>query len=289
MIELEPIGANAEQIKYWNETAGPKWVALQPAIDAQIGPLGRRAMDRGAIAPGERVVDIGCGCGSATLDLSRRVGPEGCVTGVDVSTRMIERAREVARAAGLANIRFQNTDAQTQQFSSGSVDLLYSRFGVMFFADPQRAFTNLRSALRPGGRLAFVCWQSLQQNPWMLVPMKAAAEHVAFPPPPGPEAPGPFSFADADRVRGILERSGFADVVIEDARGTLVVGGSGNLDQAVEFILQMGPTGAALREVDGEARRRVAISVREALAPFHTGDGVRMDAAAWIVTGRRPL
>ena len=288
MTPLKAIGANAEQIKYWNETAAPKWLALQPAIDAQIEPLGRRAMERGAIALGDRVLDVGCGCGSATLELARRVGPKGRVTGVDVSTSMIERAMESTRAARFANVRLENADAQTARFSPGEFDVLYSRFGVMFFADPRAAFRNLSAALRPGSRLAFVCWQSLQENPWMLVPMKAAAKLVAFPPPPGPDAPGPFSFADPTRVREVLEHAGFAEVVLEDVRETLAVGGSESLDQAAEFVVQMGPTGAALREVQDEMRRSVTLAVREALAPYHTDRGVRMPAAAWIVTGRRP-
>lgn len=286
MPESEPSDVSAEQFKYWNEMAGPKWLALQPLIDAQIGPIGRLTMERGAIAAGERVLDVGCGCGSATLDIARRVGLSGKVTGIDISMPMLGRARQSARVAGVENVDFIQGNAQTHRFDRGEVDVLYSRFGTMFFADPQAAFANLRSALRPGGRMAFVCWQALQQNPWALVPMTAAAEHVVFPPPPAPGAPGPFSLADPDRLRGIVEGAGFVDVSREDFRDTLLVGGNGTLDQAVEFVLQIGPTGAALREVDEKTKQRVGVSIRKALAPFHTGEGVRMNAAAWIVTGR---
>src|SRR6266852_2919404 len=143
--------ANAEQIRYWNEAAGPKWVAFQKVIDAQIAPLGERAMDRAGIAPGERVIDVGCGCGDTTIALARRVGPTGLVLGVDISAPMLERAAETARAAVAANVRFENADAQTHRLSPGAFDVVYSRFGVMFFADPVAAFVKLRAALTLGG------------------------------------------------------------------------------------------------------------------------------------------
>src|SRR2546427_6919777 len=219
--------ANAGQVPYWNEAAGPKWVAFQKIIDAQIAPLGERAMDRAGIAPGERVIDVGCGCGDTTIALARRVGPAGLVLGIDISAPMLERAAETARAEALANVRFENADAQTHRLPASAFDVVYSRFGVMFFADPVAAFANLRAALRPGGRLAFVCWQALPENPWLFVPLRAAAQHLTLPPPPAPDAPGPFAFAAPNRVRGILPRAGFAETVPEDLRTTLTLGAAG--------------------------------------------------------------
>jgi len=283
MGTLEPTGPNAEQIRYWNETAGPKWIAFQSLLDAQLRPLGRPTMDRARIAPGERVLDVGCGCGDTTLELARRVGPEGAVVGIDVSAGMVGRGIEAARAAGLANVRFENVDAQTHRFPDGTFDLIFSRFGVMFFADATAAFANLRLALHPGGRLAFICWQALAENPWLAVPLAAALRHLTLPPPPAPDAPGPFSLGDPDRIRGVLARAGFERVDLEEVRETLTIGG-GVLDQAAEFILQMGPTGAALRDADPAVRPAVAAAVRDAIAPFHTPAGVRMASAAWIVT-----
>ena len=285
MPRLEPTGPNAEQIKYWNEVSGPKWVALNDFVDAQLAPLGVQAMDRAGIEPGAHVLDVGCGCGNTTMELARRVGPSGRVTGIDISSVMLERARATAHAAGLSHVHFENADAQTFRFPPRSFHLVFSRFGIMFFAHPEDAFANLRSALRPGGRVTFVCWRSIQQNAWMLVPLMAAAQHIALPPAPAPNAPGPFSFADDRRVRSVLTGAGFADITVEPLDTTLSIGGGLTLDQTVDLLLQMGPLGAAMREAGGTARPLVAAAVRDAVASFATPQGVRLQAAAWIVTG----
>jgi SAM-dependent methyltransferase len=285
-MTIEPSGPNAEQIEYWNQQAGAKWVALHDLINAQIEPLGRMAMERGEISAGDRVIDVGCGCGGTSVEIARRVGPNGQVLGLDISGPMLERARSAASEVGLSNARFQQADAQTGKLDAATFDVVFSRFGVMFFADPVAAFTNLRSALRARARLSFVCWQAVQENPWMIVPMGAALQHLPPPPLPAPDAPGPFAFADPNRVRGILAGAGFEDVQLEPIRETLTVGGTGSLDEAVDFLLQIGPTGRILRESDPALTPKVAASVREALEPFHTDKGLRMPSAAWIVTAR---
>jgi len=285
---LEAAGPNADQIEYWNVVSGPKWVALGDRIDAQIASLGEEAMDRAGVAPGERVLDVGCGCGHTSVRLGERVGPGGSVVGIDVSGVMLASARQRAEAADLGQVSFLNADAQTHPFEEGSFDLVYSRFGVMFFSELGVAFRNLARALRPGGRLVFVCWQSLARNDWMRVPVAAAAAHVEIPAPADPHAPGPFAFADAERVRGFLEGAGLAPVEVESLDRELAVGGGADLDATVAFLLQMGPAGAALREADEALRQRVAASVREALAPYAGPAGVRMPAAAWLFDARRP-
>jgi SAM-dependent methyltransferase len=284
-VTLPAVGPNSEQIRYWNETTGPRWVEQEELLDAQVSPLGLAAIERAGVAPGERVLDVGCGCGQTSLQLARRVGPSGAVLGIDVAAVMLERAR--ARAAGLPNLRFVNADAQTHRFGE-RFDLVFSRFGVMFFADPPAAFANLRRALLPGGRLAFVCWQAIERNPWMLVPLRALVGLVELPPPPAPGAPGPFSFADPQRVRGILAAAGCSDVALEPQEGELALGAGGGLERAVGLALQIGPAGAALREAGEDVRRRAADAVREALAPFTTPEGVRAGYAAWIATARNP-
>jgi SAM-dependent methyltransferase len=280
---------NAEMIRYWNEGAGPAWVAMQERLDVQVGPFGERALARASVVSGERVLDVGCGCGGTTLEIARQVGPAGRVVALDISAPMLARGRERAAAAGLGErIEWRCEDAQVAALPAG-FDCVYSRFGVMFFADPPAAFGNLRRALRPGGRLAFVCWQGRERNPWMTVPALAAMQHVAFPPPPPPDAPGPFAFADPERVRAILAGARFAEITIEPHEQAMQLGGAG-VEAALELFLAIGPVGQALREAQAgpEVRARVEEALRRAFEQFRTPRGVEAPAAAWIVTARQP-
>jgi len=282
---MEAKGPNAEQIEYWNEKAAPTWLAQNARLDEMLAPLGIAAMDRAKPKTGDRVLDVGCGVGQTSLQLAARVGPTGSVLGVDISAPMLARAKERARAENLANLRFENADAQTFAFTPGGVDLVFSRFGVMFFADPAAAFANIARALRPGGRLAFVCWQAMAQNPWMREAVAALAKHVTLPAPPAPDAPGPFAFADAARVRGILEKAGFRGVAHEPLTGEIFLGK--NVDEALAFSTEVGPAGSALREATPSQREAATAAIREMLASRLTPTGVRMAFAAWIVTAER--
>jgi SAM-dependent methyltransferase len=282
-VTLPAAGPNAEMIRYWNETVGPRWIEMEAQLDAQIAPLGLAAMARALPQAGERALDVGCGCGQTSLQLADRVGPSGGVLGIDVSAPMLARAK--ARAAGVSQVRFLNGDAQTHAFDE-RFDLVFSRFGVMFFADPPAAFANLHRALRPGGRATFVCWQAIDRNPWMLIPLRSLVGIVELPAPPPPGAPGPFAFADPERVKTILAAGGFRDAALEPLAGELAIGAGGDLEHAVSFALQMGPAGAALREVNEDTRRRAADAVRKALAPLVTPRGVVAAYSAWIATAR---
>ncbi len=273
---------NAEQITLWNERSGPRWVATQRSLDLQLTPFGRVPMERLALRPGQRVLDVGCGCGATTLDLAAAVGPGGRVTGIDVSSVMLARARE--RAAELAHVDFVQADAQTHAFAD-RYDALYSRFGVMFFDDPQGAFTRLRAALTEGAPVAFVSWRAPELNPWLTVPLAAALPLLPEPPKMAPpDAPGPFGFANEARVRAILESAGFRDVRADPLDLPMHLAGAG-LDEALEVSLQVGPCGQIVRE-NPHLADPLREAIRDAFIPHLTPEGVVLGAAAWVYTAR---
>jgi SAM-dependent methyltransferase len=281
MSELASAVPNAKLHEEWNNTTGHRWLERHEAIDRQIAPFGRRAMERANIRAGQRILDVGCGSGETTLDLARRVGKSGSVMGVDISHLLLERARDLAARSSLANVQFEQGDAQTFQFDRQSFDVVFSRFGIMFFDDPEAAFGNLRSALRPGGLLTFVCWPAPRENQFMTIPMAAAARHITLPEPGEPDAPGPFAFADLDRVRRILSRVGFSE--IETDRLVEKVGG-GSLDEVANMLLQLGPLSSLLDSLDEPTRRAILGDIHSALTEFGSTGRVWLDAMACLVT-----
>jgi SAM-dependent methyltransferase len=277
---------NAEQIAFWNGPGGRRWVDQQETVDLLLKPIAAAALARAAVQPGERVVDIGCGCGGTTIELGGRVGPAGRVLGIDVSTPMLARARE--RLPPALPIELVQADATTYSFPRGAFDLLFSRMGVMFFAEPARSFANLRTALHPAGRLLFACFRTPRENPWMMAPLDAAYEHVPPLPKLGPEDPGPFSFASEGRVRLILGRAGFQSVSLEPLDLELDLGGGRGLDAAVATTLEIGATSRAIDGQPPEIRGAVAASIRRALAPYQRGMTVPLAAATWLVGASNP-
>ena len=273
---------NAQQAVYWNEAAGPTWASLQAPLDRQLAPLGHAAMAALAPKAGERILDIGCGAGETSLELARAVAPGGEVLGADISGTLLAVARR--RAETVPGVSFVEADAQTHPFEPDRFDAVFSRFGVMFFADPPAAFANIQRALKPGGRIAFVCWRSMPENPVMILPMMAALPFLPPPAPPEPGAPGPFAFADPDRIRAVLGAGGFADIGVTPHDEKV---GAGDLDTVLAMTLKIGPLGAMLRE-HPDKHDTVIAAVRAALAPHEGPDGVKLDSATWIVTARKP-
>jgi SAM-dependent methyltransferase len=276
--------ANTQQITYWNDAPGKTWADLQDILDVQLEPMGAAVLEALAVRPGERVIDVGCGCGQTTLALADAVGPAGLALGVDISEPMLEVARK--RGEGRPQVRFVNADAQTYAFDAGGFDALHSRFGVMFFDDPTAAFANLRTALKPGGRLAFLCWRTPAENPIMTAPMAAAQKYLPPPEPVAPGTPGPFAFADPERVRAILAGAGFSDIAI---RPQDMPAGGNSAEETLELSLRVGPLGRMLRENPQVDRAAAVADVRAAIAAHARPDGrVFMDSACWVVTARAP-
>lgn len=277
---------NADQIAYWNGPAGQHWADRQKMQDGLLGPASAALIERARPAPGERAIDVGCGCGATTFAAAREVGATGHVLGVDVSAPMLALARELAPAG--APVEFVLGDATVYPFAPASYDLLVSRFGVMFFADPALSFANMRKALRPGGRVAFACWRTPRDNPWLMVPLMAAYKHVPKLPELGPEDPGPFAFASEDRVRRILEEAGFAAIGFERLDFTLDVATGQGLDSAVATAVAMGPASRALEGQPAEPVAAATASIRAALAPHAVGDTVPLGGSIWVVTAVNP-
>jgi ubiquinone/menaquinone biosynthesis C-methylase UbiE len=273
---------NADQIAYWNGRAGRHWTDRQPVQDILLGPVSQILIDRAGAKPGERILDVGCGCGATTIALAEQVAPAGFALGVDISVPMLSRARQLA-PKGLP-IDFVLADATVYPFEPLSFDLLASRFGVMFFADPAVSFANLRRALRQTGRLAFACWREPRENPWMMTPLQAVYQHVPKLPQLGPEDPGPFAFASEARVQRILGDAGFQQIALEPCNLALDLAIGRGLEAAVETALETGPSSRALEGHPQDVQAAAKNSIREALAPFVHGQSVALPASIWIVT-----
>jgi SAM-dependent methyltransferase len=258
------------------------WAEVREALELQLAPLGRPGLEALGPHPGESVLDIGCGGGETALALARAVAPDGTVLGIDVSAAVLAFAKRAAK--NCAHVRFVEADAQAFPFEPASFDAAFSRFGVMFFADPVAAFANIRRSLKPNGRLAFVCWRALHENELDLLPLQAASPHLPPQPADDPDAPGPFAFARPDRIRGILAGAGFEKIEIT-AHDQPV--GSGNLETMLAVCSRVGALGKILRE-NPELRGAALAAVRFALAAHDGPDGVRLTAAIWVVSARVP-
>lgn len=256
------------------------WAEVRDVLELQLAPLGQRGLAALAPRPGESIVDLGCGGGETALELARAVAPGGTVLGIDLSAAVLAYAQR--KAKGCESLRLVQADVQSYPFEPSSFDAAFSRFGVMFFGDPMAAFANIHRSLKPNGRLAFVCWRALEENALDLVPLRAASPHLLPQPAPDPDRPGPFAFAKADRVRRILESAGFAEIDIA-AHDEPV--GSGDLETMLAVCSRVGALGKILRE-NPELRAAALPAVRAALAAHDGPDGVRLNAAIWVVTAR---
>ena len=277
---------NADQMAYWNGPGGRRWLERQQMQDLMLTPVSERLFERAGVAPGERVLDVGCGCGGTTIELGRRVGPGGHVLGLDISAPMLARARELAPPG--SPLQFALADATVYAFEPGARDLLFSRFGVMFFADPAASFANMRKALRARSRLAMACWQEPRKNPWMMLPLQAAYKHAPRLPEMGPEDPGPFSFAREERVQRILGEAGFTSALMQPFELVLDRAGGQGLEAAVKCALEIGPVSRVLDDQPPDLVTKVAGSIRAALAPVQRGNTVPLGASIWIVTAVSP-
>jgi SAM-dependent methyltransferase len=271
---------NAQQAAAWNGNDGKDWTVFEDHFNAGLRRHTVRLFDAAEVRPGDCVLDIGCGCGETTR-LAARAAVSGSALGVDLSARMLERARERSAAEGIGNVAFEEADAQVHRFEAATFDLAMSRTGVMFFDDPDAAWVNIRRALRPDGRLALVTWQALEHNEWM-AELRAALSMGRTLPAPPMSAPGPFGLADPDFVRRLLRDAGFRDVELDDVQEPFYAGV--DADDAFGFVSQTGMAAGMLGGLDGDTRARALDNLRATIAEHQTTDGVLFGSGAWLIT-----
>lgn len=264
----------------WNGAIGEPWVTTAGRYDGMLTELGQLALNAAALQPGEKVLDIGCGSGQLSRQAATQVGPDGKVTGVDIAERLVDLAQQ---RAGGPHESYQVGDAQVLALPEAAFDVVISRFGVMFFEDPVAAFTNLRRATAPGGRLSVVVWQSPLLNPWVMTTLTAFAPHLGAPTLPPPGAPGPFAFGDEARVRSVLDDAGWQDVTVTPVETSVLVGGPGTLDDAIAFSTGDGFAKGMLAGGTPEGQAAAVQALREAAAPSMTDEGLRLGAAVFVL------
>jgi SAM-dependent methyltransferase len=271
--------ANAEQSARWNDRAGRSWAELGDMLDRLLEPFVPLLLEETGPVAGRRILDVGCGAGALTLAVAER-GASG--VGVDISGPLVEAARARAGRLGLAGAQFVQADAQTHRFEAQSFDALISRFGVMFFADPAAAFRNLRSAVRPGGRLACLAWRGAAENGFMTAAERSAADLLPQLPGRIEGGPGQFGFADSGRVSAILAESGWLDVAIRpvDVECRLPE------EDLRLYVRRMGPVADLLPTLGDSARSEVERRIDAAFQPYLNGGEARFTAACWMVTAR---
>jgi ubiquinone/menaquinone biosynthesis C-methylase UbiE len=256
------------------------WLGAYDRIQRGIAGFSQIALEAAGARPGERVLEVGCGTGGTTAEIARSVGTGGQVLGVDISEILVG----AARAKNLDNTRFEVGDAATYRFQPDTFDLAFSRFGVMFFADPVAAFRNVRRAMKTTGRLVFICWRTPQENPWAAVPMRAAQPFLPPMERPGPEDPGQYSFGDRARVERILTQAGFAGLSIEPV--DLMLNQGKDIPDVLQRIGDFGPLARAFKDVAPEQVAKAKAAIGEALKPHVTPEGVKLAGACWLVRAR---
>jgi ubiquinone/menaquinone biosynthesis C-methylase UbiE len=281
----EPMRANEAQAEAWNGPESAHFVDHADRYDRQLEPFTQVLLERAGPDPGRVVLDVGCGSGATTLAAAATA--ERAV-GVDLSQPLVELARRRARAAKITNAEFVIADAQTHDFAAGAFDVLISRFGLMFFDDPVRAFTNIRRSLNDDARVAFISWQGLHANEWLMVIANAVSRHAEVPEFGGQSrGPGMFALCEPDEIRSLLGAAGLDQVECDAYTATIVVGGGGGLDDSVEFLLGGGMPRGLLGLVDPSARADVLRTVHAELVDRYVdGVGIRVGASVWVVTAR---
>ena len=278
---------NKDQKAFWSGKGGEIWVTKQDSMDIMLSPLGEEAIKKLNLSSNENVLDIGCGCGSTTISIANEILNNGTISGIDISIPMIEKAKRSVNDLSISNIDFFVKDVQTENLGKNIFSSAYSRFGVMFFDDPFKAFSNILTSLKESGKLSFVCWQSPKLNPWQSLSVQAVREFIDLPSPPK-RNPGPFAFQEKDYVNDILKKAGFKDIQIDDFQREIDMFYGKALEEAAEDYLSINPViTEMLKESSQEIRKSVSDSLIEAFSPFYNENRLTFPSATWIVSARK--
>jgi len=278
---------NKNQKDFWSGKGGDIWVERQNAMDTMLSPLGEAALNKLNFNEEENVLDIGCGCGHTTLNIAKRIGPSGNVTGLDISEPMLKRAKESAVEMSITNTSFKCVDVQTEDLGDQIYSAAFSRFGVMFFEDSIAAFKNINKSLISGGYLSFVCWQSPAVNPWQSLFIQEVKKFLDLPSPP-PRSPGPFAFMESEYVSSILEESKFQDITIEGHEAEVNMFSGRSLSDSVKDYISINPVVTQMLKESSENQiAEIVNSGKEAFSPYYSEKGLIFPSATWLVTARK--
>ena len=286
MADPQVNDANAAQREFWNSSATRVWADQHERMDRVVAEFTKQILDLAAPQPGESVLDIGCGGGTTTLELAKRVGPTGRVLGADISENSIAQVQRRIAGAGLKQAEATVADVAAHPFPANGFDLVFSRFGVMFFADPTAAFANVRCAVKPGGRLSLAVFRTARENLWPQGPLEAVRHLLPPLPTPGPEDPGPFSWADPARVHRILEGAGFREVKLIRLDPKMRLAPPGGVAEAADFMMTFGPLTRVLPSLAPEHRDAVRAGVEGFFRGHDEPEGIVLPAANWVVQAR---
>ena len=278
---------NKNQKDFWSGKGGDIWVERQNAMDTMLSPLGEAALNKLNFNEEENVLDVGCGCGHTTLNIAKRIGPSGNVTGLDISEPMLKRAKESAVEMSITNTSFKCVDVQTEDLGDQIYSSAFSRFGVMFFEDSVAAFKNINKSLISGGYLSFVCWQSPAVNPWQSLFIQEVKKFLDLPSPP-PRSPGPFAFMESEYVSSILEESKFQDITIEGHEAEVNMFSGRSLSDSVKDYISINPVVTQMLKESSENQiAEIVNSGIEAFSPYYSEKGLIFPSATWLVTARK--
>ena len=278
---------NKNQKDFWSGKGGDIWVERQNAMDTMLSPLGEAALNKLNFNEEENVLDIGCGCGHTTLNIAKRIGPSGNVTGLDISEPMLKRAKESAVEMSITNTSFKCVDVQIEDLGDQIYSAAFSRFGVMFFEDSIAAFKNINKSLISGGYLSFVCWQSPAVNPWQSLFIQEVKKFLDLPSPP-PRSPGPFAFMESEYVSSILEESKFQDIRIEGHEAEVNMFSGRSLSDSVKDYISINPVVTQMLKESSENQiAEIVNSGIEAFSPYYSEKGLIFPSATWLVTSRK--